>query len=207
MNHASDSRLWTGVASGMAIVALGAVIAFWPSFDWLDRLVPSRALYPMAGTRTPPASEQELKKQFRQGVLMLHMREFEHAMVSFHRVLAQAPGLPEAHANMGFALTGLTRWHEARDFFASAIELQPAQANAYFGLAVALDHLEDRAGAIGAMRTFVHLAQSDDPFRRKAEAALWEWTGSTAETAPAFPIPGSGFPDTGTTEEKAHADP
>jgi hypothetical protein len=25
------------------------------------------------------------------------------------------------------------------------------------------------------MRTYAHLAPKDDPFRRKAEAALWEW--------------------------------
>ncbi|WP_227816811.1 tetratricopeptide repeat protein [Nitrogeniibacter aestuarii] len=206
MSRRTDTRVAAGLGSGVAILALGAVIAFWPSFDWLDRLAPSRPLYPTQGSRSPKGADA-LKQQFRQGVLMLHMREYEHAMVSFHRVLAHAPELPEAHVNMGYALTGLSRWAEARHFFASAIELNPQQANAYFGLAITLDALQDRPGAIGAMRTYIHLAGTDDPFRRKAEAALWEWTGSTPQTPLAFPNPGSGLPNTGTPEEIKHADP
>ena len=46
----------------------------------------------------------------------------------------------------------------ARDFFMGAIELRPMQANAYYGLALALTRLKTGAGAIGAMRSFVHLA-------------------------------------------------
>jgi hypothetical protein len=40
---------------------------------------------------------------------------------------------------------------------------------------MAHDGLNDRPMALGAMRTFVHLAQPDDPYLRKARAALWEW--------------------------------
>jgi len=206
MSQHTDSRLAAGVGSGLAIIILGAVIAFWPSFDWLDRLAPSRPLYASVGT-PPPQDGSTLKRQFRQGVLMLHMREYEHAMVSFHRVLAQAPELPEAHVNMGYALSGLSRWPEARDFFANAIELNPAQANAYFGLAIALDGMSDRPGAIGAMRSFVHLVSADDPFRRKAEAALWEWTGSAGQMPHAFPTPGNELPNARSPEAPHHADP
>ena len=47
--------------------------------------------------------------------------------------------------------------------------------NAYWGLAVSLEGLCDIAGAMGAMRTYIHLAPADDPFLVKANAALWEW--------------------------------
>ncbi|MBI3069379.1 MAG: hypothetical protein HYY79_11040, partial [Betaproteobacteria bacterium] len=30
------------------------------------------------------------------------------------------------------------------------------------------------------MRTFVHLAKADDPYLRKAQAALWEWEEALA---------------------------
>jgi hypothetical protein len=53
--------------------------------------------------------------------------------------------------------------------------LRPEQANAYYGLAVALEALGDRPGALGAMRSFVHLAKEGDPWVPKARAALWEW--------------------------------
>ena len=46
------------------------------------------------------------------------------------------------------------------------------QLNAYYGLAVALEALGDLAGAKGAMRTYVHLGKPDDPYVRKAEAAV-----------------------------------
>ena len=59
--------------------------------------------------------------------------------------------------------------------FQTAIDLRPTQVNAYWGLAVSLEGLCDIAGAMGAMRTYVHLAPADDPFLIKANAALWEW--------------------------------
>jgi hypothetical protein len=42
-------------------------------------------------------------------------------------------------------------------------------------MAVALEGMGDLEGAVGAMRTFVHLSRKDDPFIPKARAALWEW--------------------------------
>lgn len=136
---------------------------------------------PAPDSRTRPAEhaaaqrEKEVERRFSQGVVMLHAREYEHAATAFHRVLEIAPDMPEAHVNMGFAMIGLQRHAAARDFFEGALALRRGQANAYYGLAVALEGLDDRAGAIGAMRTYVHLTAEGDPYRRKAQAALWEW--------------------------------
>jgi tetratricopeptide (TPR) repeat protein len=124
-----------------------------------------------------------VKQRFSQGVVMLHAREYEHAATSFHRVLELAPDLPEAHVNMGFALIGLERFAAARDFFESALALKRDQANAYYGLAVALEGLSDAPGAIGAMRTYLHLTRADDPYGRKAQAALWEWEAARGDGA------------------------
>ena len=118
---------------------------------------------------------------FRQAVVMLHARQYEHAATALHALLKIAPEVPEVHVNMGFALLGLSRHAEARDFFAGAAELAPAQANAYYGLAVSLDGLGDRAGALGAMRTYVHLTTPDDPWLPRARAALWEWQAKEAK--------------------------
>ena len=106
-------------------------------------------------------------------------------MTAFHRVLELDPEMPEAHVNMGFALIGLGRYAAARDFFEGAMALRRDQVNAYYGLAVALDELHDRPGAIGAMRTYVHLSKPDDPYVRKAQAALWEWETARTEGAAA----------------------
>lgn len=121
----------------------------------------------------------EVHQRFQQGVMMLHAKQHEHALAAFHRVLALAPDLPEAHVNMGYALLGLKRYDAARQFFEGAIALRTRQHNAYYGLAVALEGLHDLPGAIGAMRSYAHLAKADDPYKRKAEAAIWEWQAAT----------------------------
>jgi tetratricopeptide (TPR) repeat protein len=143
------------------------------------------ALSVLPGTPEDPRSKhardmklREIDERFRQGTAMLHARRYEHALTAFHRVLELDPALPEAHVNAGFALLGMKEYAKAQAFFGTAIELRPKQANAYFGLAVAADALGDRPMARGAMRTYLHLAARDDPYRRKAEAALWEWGAS-----------------------------
>ena len=77
---------------------------------------------------------------------------------------------------MGYAMIGLGRMREARDFFESATALRADQANAYYGLAMALDALGDRPAAIGAMRSYLHLARDERPEHlSRARSALWEW--------------------------------
>lgn len=49
------------------------------------------------------------------------------------------------------------------------------QVNAYYGLAEAPEGMYDLPGAIGAMRTYLHVAPAGDQYRRKAEAAIGEW--------------------------------
>lgn len=125
----------------------------------------------------------EVHQRFQQGVMMLHAKQHEHAAAAFHRVLALAPDMPEAHVNMGYALLGLKRHDAARQFFEGAIALRAQQLNAYYGLAVALEGLHDLPGAIGAMRSYAHLAKADDPYKRKAEAAIWEWQAASRPAA------------------------
>jgi len=152
-----DLRLTSLLLAAAAISVLGALIAFLPG----------------AGPRT--ASNPQITERFSQGVVMLHAKQYEHALTAFHRVLELDPAMPEAHVNAGFALLGMGEPAAARDFFASALELRTRQLNAYYGLAIAYERLGDLPAARGAMRTYAHLAPREDPFRRKAEAALWEW--------------------------------
>ena len=130
---------------------------------------------PMLESNASRPHAEEIRLRFQQGVIMLHAKDYDHAITAFHQVLKYAPDMPEAHVNMGFALLGLGHHAQARDFFESATALRAQQVNAYYGLAVALEGLGDKRGAVGAMRTYVHLSKDDDAYRRKAEAALWEW--------------------------------
>ncbi len=163
-------RRRAGVLLTVLVVLLGGL--------WLDRPVPPASV--PAATRAM-APESEIAQRFQQAVVMLHAHEYGHAATALQRVLALAPTLPEAHVNMGFALLGLKRTHEARQFFEGAAALRPGQANAYYGLALACEASGDLAMAIGAMRSYLHLARGESPEHlRRARAALWEWEGPAA---------------------------
>lgn len=123
-----------------------------------------------------------LHQQFQQAVVLLQHGEYDYAVQGFHEVLKVAPNMPEAHVNMGFALLGLGEFEAARSFFDTATNLRPEQTNAYYGLAVAHEGMGDLRLAVAAMRTYTHVADGDDQYRRKAEAAIWEWEAElTAE--------------------------
>ena len=164
--HRRDIRPWAIAVTVLLVVTGG----------WLLELIPGSG--PKAFSPRQHAADKiraDLDLRFQQGVVMLHAKQYEHAMTAFHRIMQLAPEMPEAYVNMGFALIGMKRYKEASDFFESATLLRRNQVNAYYGLAVALEGTGDLEGALGAMRTFIHLSKADDPFRRKAEAALWEW--------------------------------
>lgn len=169
----------------IAIITGGVIIAAVSDGGLFGRRFSGTSVHPGDQVQATDKTRQEIHQRFQQGVIMLHAKQHEHAMTVFHRVLELDPAMPEAHVNMGFALIGLERYGAARDFFESAIALRKEQINAYYGLAVALDGLRDRPGAIGAMRTFVHLSRPDDPYVRKAQAALWEWEAERETTGQA----------------------
>ncbi len=127
-------------------------------------------------TPAAPPHDKETRRLFDAAVVMLHAKRYEDAATALHRVLRYAPNLPEAHVNMGFAMLGLQRHKEARDFFEGASVIAPAQANAYYGLALVYEAQGDLALATGAMRSYLHLARDERPaYLARARAALWEW--------------------------------
>ncbi len=130
----------------------------------------------------PAVALGETQRHFDAAVLLLHARRFDDARVLLQRVIELEPGLPEAHANLGFALLGAQQPQAARDAFERAIALRPAQANAYYGLALAQESLGDLELALGAMRSYLHLGRGEsEDHQRRARAALWEWEAQLAE--------------------------
>lgn len=175
---ARDVRLRALVLTAGLVIAGGIAIAYLP-----DRLRTSVANAPeeVRAAHAREKAETEIRQRFQQGVTMLNDKQYEQALKEFHRVLELAPDMPEAHVNAGFALIGLGRFAVARDFFEGALALRKDQVNAYYGLAEALEGLNDLPGALGAMRTYLHLAPANVPYRRKAESAVWEWEARIAE--------------------------
>ena len=151
----------------MLLVALvAAIVSFWPEQQATNTATTSVAA---------DASDDPIRRHFDFAVTQLRTGHFEQAVNGFRAVLEQAPTMPEAYVNKGFAHIELAQFDQAQQAFQIAIDLRPGQVNAYWGLAVSLEGLCDIPGAMGAMRTYVHLAEPNDPFMAKANAALWEW--------------------------------
>lgn len=128
--------------------------------------------------------KDELDRRFRDGVALLQAKHYDQALTAFHRVLQLNPEMPEAYVNAGFALLGMGQYKAAADFFDSATTLRPDQMNAYYGLGAALQEMGDKYGALQAMETYLHRSPPDDPFRRKAESAIWELREELAKERP-----------------------
>ena len=170
---------WLSLLLIAGIIALLGALSRSPELASLETHTTSRA-DPAKDPRghAAAARAEEIDKRFQQAVMMLHAGQYDYAITALHRVIALAPRMPEAYVNMGYALLGLKRYAAARDFFQTAIDLRPYQANAYWGLAASLEGLNDLPGALGAMRAYIHLSPSDpksDNYVRRARAAIWEW--------------------------------
>lgn len=152
--------------------------------DVVTTAAPQSASQQTAAVTSPQSPEEkrlaEITTRFEQAVVMLHAKQYEHAATALHRVMELSPRMPEVYVNMGYAKLGQELPREALVFFETATELKPEQANAYWGMAVALEKSGDLAGALGAMRTFIHLSPGDDNFARRARSALWEWEEALA---------------------------
>lgn len=172
-----DLRVW-GILVTAGAVVLGGL--------WIGQMEPAHAPDAIARAAADPRShplahaqdarEKEVRRQFDGAVSMLRARRYERAAAALQRVLELAPGMPEAHVNMGFALLGLQRATLARSHFDRATTLNASQANAYFGLALAHEARGELDLAMGAMRSYLHLARAEDEAHlARARAALWEW--------------------------------
>jgi hypothetical protein len=124
------------------------------------------------------ARTNAVSKNLAEARTMLEAKNFDAAVRALNRVLALQPGHPEAHTRMGFALIGRGQYVAAGDHFMHAIDLDPYQADAYFGIAIVQEAAGNLEGAIGGMRNFLHVTDDPDPGRlqvAQARAAIWEW--------------------------------
>lgn len=164
-------------------VVLGTLVLGYFAYragDELDHAAPPVADPHLTNKGSLERDDAALHQSFQRAVALLQAGEFEYAVTGFHDVLRVAPQMPEAHVNMGYALLGLEKYGEARDFFDAATDLRPSQRNAYYGLAMAHEGLGELRQAVTAMRTYAHLADEENPYRRKAESAIWEWEAALA---------------------------
>ena len=156
------------------LLLLVAVVIFgWLLSAWMTQ----SASIPLSENSIEHISNRGLDQTFNSAVRFMQQGEHEQAVKLWHRILLTNPAIPEVRVNMGFSLFELGRFETARDSFISALEQNAFQANAYYGLAITSEKLGDLEDALGAMKSYIHLAQNkeDQPFIRKAKSAVWEW--------------------------------
>lgn len=137
---------------------------------------------------TAEKTHEEFVGAFDQGLAAFKRGDAHGAAVAFDKAAQINPASSDARVNLGFALVELNAWDAARDNFERALAINPQQFNAYYGIAEVLEAQGAIDQAAGAMNTFLYYARPDDPFRRRAEAALWEW-GRAPEAVGAGPAP------------------
>ena len=158
----------------VGLLLLGLVAFFgWLLSIWITQPVDM----PLSQNSEMSVANQDLEQLFGLAVRHMQQGEYEAALKRWHQILLRDAGIPEVKVNMGFTLYELGQFAAARDFFVSAMEQNPFQANAYYGLALVSEKVGDLAGAMGAMRSYIHLAgpAEDERFIRRARSALWEW--------------------------------
>ena len=158
----------------VSLLLIAAIAGFgWLLNGWMTK--PQNTTMPLISIE--PSKHDELDQIFTTAVGHMQQGEYELAVNLWHQIMLINPTIPEVKVNMGFSLFELGRFKTARDFFISAMQQNDFQANAYYGLAITSEKMGDLEGALGAMKSFIHLAQNkqDQPFIRKARSALWEW--------------------------------
>ncbi len=174
-------RVRTRLVAAAAMIAI-AVAGFAFSFAAREPSLPAADRV----ATTPPTTTMAdgFAPRFELGVSALREGDAHAALRAFEAARQMRPHVPEVHVNLGFALLALDAPGPARQAFSTAIALRPRQTNAYFGLAESHERLGDIGPAIGAMRTYLHLAPEADAYRRRALAALWEWQAKRTDAAP-----------------------
>ena len=127
-----------------------------------------------------PEGVGDFAAAFRAGLRNFQAGDAHAAARAFEKAVSIRPHEVQSKVNLGFAYIEMDRPAEALTLFNRALEIAPMTPNAYYGVAEAMEAMGDLEGAMGAMRTFLHLADDQDPFRRRAMAALWEWQETAA---------------------------
>jgi uncharacterized protein HemY len=82
---------------------------------------------------------------FREGTWLLDVREYHQAAVALERAKSLEPAKSSIREALGRAYLSVRAYRKAAEEFAVAVEMQPTDGYAHYGLARALERLGDPA--------------------------------------------------------------
>ncbi|MFM9845844.1 MAG: redoxin family protein [Hyphomicrobiaceae bacterium] len=162
--------VYVAFALGTGVLAIGAIFAQLP---WGRGVAIEPSAPPLPSAAQDDASSFDAV--FAEGVAALREHQPLQAAALFQVALKLQPESAAALTNLGFSYLQLDMHRAAAQAFERALEADPMVVNAYYGLAETSEALGDLEAAVGAMQTYVHLTAADDPYRRRAMSAVWEW--------------------------------
>jgi tetratricopeptide (TPR) repeat protein len=124
------------------------------------------------------AGDRQARAVLRAAAQSIRTRQYDQAIAMLNRQQALVQPYAQAYLLIARALEGKRDYQTARDFYNAAADRDPYLADAYWGFATSSEQLNDLEGAIGGMRSFLHVEGGDGPYRlrvARARAAIWEW--------------------------------
>lgn len=168
----------TSFYAAIAVIVIGASsVGGW--------LINSSMTKPQYGKTEQPKDKPArswVDDYFDSALTHMQNRQYPQAVLVWNELLLINDTMPEVHVNQGFSLFEMGHIEPASRHFQRALELNSYQVNAYYGLAICFEKMGEMEAAMGAMRSFIHLADDNDPFIRKARSALWEWESRTLKS-------------------------
>ncbi|MDH5573650.1 MAG: tetratricopeptide repeat protein [Gammaproteobacteria bacterium] len=126
---------------------------------------------------------QKLSLDFKEAVRLLHLKQYTAALPKWQQVVAQAPRMPEAQANLGFTLLGTGSAAEAESAFQISLSIRATQSNARYGLALAQAEQGRLESAIANMQIYLEIAGEKASHSMKAQALISQWQGTSRENS------------------------
>ncbi len=126
----------------------------------------------VSGAGTAVGGPGQGKLHFDSGISNLYEKKYDAAIEEFEQSLKYNPHSPSTLNNIGFAYFDKGDMDSAIEYHARALETEPGFANAYYGLALALESRGSTEGAIMNWKEFLGRSEPGSKWAQKAEAHI-----------------------------------
>ena len=135
------SRRWissyVGIAGGIGLVVLAAVVLGWLTFHRNQVYQDKRSIWEDTVAKSP----HNARAHSNLGVVLTVEGEIPESIEHFRAALRYDPEYMIAYNNLGLSLTHADRWSEAIEQYQRAVKLKPNYAEARMNMGLALEHV------------------------------------------------------------------